>query len=140
MSTVYLIQHQYKANAAGDLVPKFNTASAERYGRLVPLLSPTAGPFNPESVIAELSRKLSAFTSDDYLLLLGNPCLIGWATAIAASYCPKLRMLQWSSRSKEYVVVEADLSEALGYENPDDTGLPESIQEALNSGDGTYQP
>lgn len=106
---VFVVQKQHRFDEQkGELVPKFDLTSAEVFGEVVYLLSPTASPFNPEPIIAELAEKLADFGDQDSLLLVGNPCLIGWATAIAADNNDGfVRMLQWSGRERAYIAVEA---------------------------------
>jgi len=109
MSIVYIVQNQHHLVGA-TLKPKFDFTSAEKYGELVMLLSPGARPFEPAHVISELREKLSSYTSRDYLLLVGNPCLIGFATAIAADVNNGfVRMLQWNGKKKKYVEICAQL-------------------------------
>lgn len=111
MPRVFVVQCQHKMGDAGRLVPKFDLSTAAQYGEIVFLLSPTASPFNPAPIVAELSEKLEDFGDEDSLLLIGNPCLIGWATAIAA--CQNdgfVRLLQWSGQTRSYIPVEADLA------------------------------
>lgn len=109
---VFVVQKQYRQEGV-NLVPKFDLASAEKFGELHYLLSPTAAPFNSEAVIAELQQKLSGFRGNmDYLLLVGNPCFIGWTTAVAVKAGGgHLQLLQWSSRKMEYVCVEAHIAQ-----------------------------
>lgn len=94
----------------GELKERFDLSAARRFGELVYLLSPTARPFNSAPIIKELQGKLEDFSADDYLLLLGNPCLIGWATALAvdASGGP-IKLLQWDGRRRNYIEVQADV-------------------------------
>lgn len=108
--TVFVIQNQHQMGAAGALVPKFDLSPAEKYGELSFLLSPTARPFSSEHVIGQLRDKLHSFCNDDYLLLVGNPCLIGFAVAIAADYNDGMvKILQWSGVEQRYIAIEADL-------------------------------
>ena len=110
--TVFVIQKQMKLDdATGDLVPRFSSLErAKRWGDLKYLLSPTAHPFNPESIISDLKEKLETFTEDDHLLLIGNPALIGMATAIAAKQTSgTVRFLQWPGRQKDYMEISVRL-------------------------------
>jgi hypothetical protein len=111
MSRVFVVQDQMHLDPASNILkPKFDMSSAARHGALITLLSPTARPFRPEYVIAELRQKLADFCDDDYLLLIGNPCLIGFCVAIAArANSGRVRVLQWDGRQRAYVVVEASL-------------------------------
>lgn len=100
MSRVFVVQLTIKADQrTGQLKPKHDISSAEEYGELYHLLSPTASPHSHASVVAELSEKLSDYSDDDYLLLIGSPALIGFAVAIAADYNEgRVNLLQWSGR------------------------------------------
>lgn len=109
MPKVYVVQKQMRFDHdEGEFVPRFNLDSAKQYGDLEYLLSPTASPFNPDSIIPELHDKLYNFKSTDYLLLLGNPCLIGFVCTIATYYSDgDLRLLQWHGREQKYILIEA---------------------------------
>ncbi len=110
MPIVYVVQDQHRWDEERRMfVPKFPSIRlAEEYGELSYLLSPTASPFVPGPIIQELDSKLSQIESEDYLLLIGNPVLIGWACAIAADYNDgRLNVLQWSNG--KYLPVCADL-------------------------------
>lgn len=91
----------------GELVPKFDVSPAEEYGQVEYLLSPTASPFLPETLLGELHQKLKDFNEDDYLLLIGSPVLIGIAVGIAADYTDGMvNVLQWSGKAGKYIPVE----------------------------------
>ncbi|MHA2068269.1 MAG: hypothetical protein ACXABY_28235, partial [Candidatus Thorarchaeota archaeon] len=86
--TVYAVQRQMRYDSVNkELVPRFSSIEkAERYGEIVYLLSPSAHPFSPELILGDLHEKLGIFSDNDHLLLIGNPGLIGMATAVAAHY------------------------------------------------------
>lgn len=106
---VWVVQNQHRWDTASrTFVPKYDISPAREFGTLFDLLSPTAAPFNPEPIIAELHKKLHDFCDQDCLVAIGNPLLIGWATAIAAHYNDgHVRVLQWSGKAQRYVAVEA---------------------------------
>lgn len=107
--SVYIVQNPH-TKRGNNLIPKYDFKPAEEYGELIHLLSPSAKPFASTSVVHELQAKLKNYTSDDYLLLVGNPCLIGFATAIASDANDGfVNLLQWNGRQGKYVVIEADL-------------------------------
>jgi hypothetical protein len=110
MSTVFIVQNQQRrSHDNSGFVPRYDFTPAEQYGDLEFLLGPAAGPFRPESIIAELHEKLVSFSNEDYLVLVGNPCIIGWAVAIAADYNDgDLRLLQWG-RGRYQVIRVTDL-------------------------------
>ena len=106
--TVYAVQQQMRYDSeAGKLVPRFESIfKAEAWGDIVYLLSSSAHPFDSERVIGDLHQKLQDFSDEDHLLLIGNPGLIGMATAVAAHYSNgSVRFLQWSGRHSEYTEV-----------------------------------
>ena len=104
---VYVVQKTMRWDAPrGELVPKFDLSPAQEYGTLEYLLSPTASPFRPEALLPELHEKLSQFTEEDYLLLVGNPVLIGLAVCLAADYAGgSVNLLQWSGKAGKYLPV-----------------------------------
>lgn len=110
-SRVFIVQDQYMRHPENNsLVSKFDFSQAVRYGELVFLLEPDANPFRPnEDVISALTDQLYDFNTMDFLLLTGNPVLIGWATAIAAQMSKgSVRFLQWNGRRKCYLEVAAN--------------------------------
>lgn len=110
--TVYAIQQQMKFDQESkELVPRFPSVfKAEKWGRVEFLLSPSANPFNPDTVLGDLHSRLCRFNDNDHLLLIGNPGLIGMATAIAANYNDgNVKFLQWSGRHSEYTEIVAKI-------------------------------
>ena len=112
---VFIVQDQHVRDPENNaLISKFNFTTAREFGELVYLLEPTANPFHPnEGVIAQLTDKLHDYTHRDFLVLTGNPILIGWATAIAALANQKnggeVRFLQWNGRRQMYLEVGGKL-------------------------------
>lgn len=114
MSKVFVVQKQQRWDAArGMMVPKFDVEPARQYGELVFLLSPTAAPWNPDSIIGELRGKLIDFTSEDFLLLIGNPVIIGWTVTLAYQRTGGwLNLLQWSGKDGSYRCIPCNLGGA----------------------------
>lgn len=108
-SVVYVIQDQQRWDETTQkLVPKHNFESAMTFGRLEFLLSPKASPFNPDHILVELHRKLRGFSDRDFLVLVGNPALIGWSVALAALYNGgRVSLLQWSGKEQRYIRISA---------------------------------
>ena len=109
---VFIVQDQFKRHPETNfLVSKFDFKEAKKFGELHFLLSPDATPFAPNAdVISELTDKLYDFCHKDFLLLTGNPILIGWATAIAAKANKGMvRMLQWNGRKQSYFEITGSL-------------------------------
>ena len=110
--TVFAVQQQMRFDQVRkELVPRFTSINkAERWGQIVYLLSPSAHPFNPDLVLGDMHEKLSDFSDDDHLLLIGNPGLIGMTTTIAAWYNNgSVKLLQWSGRHNEYTEIVAKI-------------------------------
>ena len=109
MSRVFIVQNPKMRNVNGRLVSKFSFERAKSYGDLVYVLGQNADPFEPnDETINRIHSKLDDYDPDeDYLLLVGNPCLIGFVVAIAADATPRgrVRLLQWSNN--DYRVVRA---------------------------------
>lgn len=111
MNRVFVVQNQHRWNRdKGELEPKFDLAPAEEYGEIRYVLGPTASPFSPDTVLPEMMEVLQDFGPGDHLLLIGNPILIGWATALAADANEgDISLLQWSGKDQKYISVEATL-------------------------------
>lgn len=110
--TVYVVQNQHEADGLGGLRQKFDLSSARQFGELRFLLTKSASPFSPSHVIDELREKLRGYDARwDHVLLIGNPCLIGFTTALAAEADPtgRVSILQWHGIRREYISVTADL-------------------------------
>lgn len=106
--TVYVVQKQMRFDQEkGELVPRFPSIfRAERWGKLSFILSPSAHPFNSDTVVGDIHEKMRKFSDDDFLLLVGNPCLIGMVTAIAAHYNDgRVKFLQWSGQRGDYTEI-----------------------------------
>lgn len=111
MSTVYVVQdHRRYDKETGCFVPVHDLTPAQEYGELRYLLTPTAAPWHPTSVLPDLWAGLKDFSDEDFLLLTGNPILIGWATAVAADFNEgRVKLLQWHGREQRYIPVESQV-------------------------------
>lgn len=111
MGNVYVVQNHLRYDPElGELVPRYNISPAERFGKLKFILSPRATTARPEEVIAKMDLILRNFTDEDFLLLIGNPVLIGWATALAAAHNKgRVQLLVWSGKERDYTPVKSHL-------------------------------
>jgi hypothetical protein len=106
--TVYIVQDQKQLDDSGQLKSKFDFEPAKKFGELKFVLRSGSTPFNLPAALAELHEVLRDITDADYLLLTGNPVLLGLAVAIAADYNEgNLNVLQWSGAKKTYIPVKA---------------------------------
>lgn len=113
MAVVYVVQKQMKVDSrTGDMVSRFDLTQAERFGRIEFLLSPKARPYGAGGIITELYNKLELFSDNDYLLLVGNQCLVGFAMSVAADMNNgRVNILQWSGRDQAYVEIKANIND-----------------------------
>ena len=93
--------------------PKFNIMGALKYGKLKVLLKEnTQIVLSPGPIVFELRRLLKNYTSKDYLLLSGDPSVIGIAVAIVSDINNgKFNLLKWDRQEKVYYPLEIDLYE-----------------------------
>ena len=93
--------------------PKYNIIGAQKYGKLKVLLKENAQiVLSPGPVIFELRRLLKNYTSNDYLLLSGDPSVIGIAVAIVSDINNgKFNLLKWDRQEQMYYPLEINLHE-----------------------------
>lgn len=111
MSNVYVVQNQQiRDRDSREMRSKFDLSPAEDYGSLKFLLSSSDLPFKPQEVICKLRKGLEDFSQADYILLIGNPCLIGWTVAIASQMTGgPIKLLQWHTLSQSYISIESNV-------------------------------
>ena len=92
-------------------VMDYNVRSAEKFGNLKVMLSDrkqmilASGPLT-----FELQKHLKDFNDNDYLLLIGDPAIIGVCCAIAADINNgKFKVLKWDRIDRKYYDLEIDL-------------------------------
>ena len=107
---VYVIQ-ELPGTSMGR--PKFNIMGALKYGKLKVLLKENAQiVLSPGPVIFELRRLLNYYTSKDFLLLSGDPAIIGLACTIASDINNgRFNLLKWDRQEKVYYPLEINLYE-----------------------------
>tara|TARA_R100000315_G_C5089069_1_gene51311 strand:- start:97 stop:477 length:381 start_codon:yes stop_codon:yes gene_type:complete len=108
--TVYVIQ-ELPGTSVGR--PKFNIMGALKYGKLKVLLKENAQiVLSPGPVVHELRRLLKDYNSNDYLLLSGDPAIIGLACTIASDINNgRFNLLKWDRQEKVYYPLEINLYE-----------------------------
>ena len=107
-SVVYVVQ-EIAGTKEGR--PKINIIGAAQYGQLKFLLPELAQIiFSPGPLIIKLRRLLKDFTSKDYLLLTGDPAIIGVACSIVSDMTNgKYNLLKWDKQERRYYPIEIDL-------------------------------
>lgn len=108
--TVYVIQ-ELPGTRMGR--PKFNIMGAQKYGKIkicLPEFSQIV--LSPGPLIFRLRKLLENYTVKDYLLLTGDPAIIGVACAIVADKTNgRFNLLKWDKQEKTYYPVEINLYE-----------------------------
>ena len=93
--------------------PKFNIMGAAQYGTLKFLLDERSQIiFSPGPLIFKLRSALRDFKRTDYLLLTGDPAIIGVTCSIVSEYTNgKFNLLKWDKQEKRYYPIEINLYE-----------------------------
>ena len=115
--TVYVVQ-EIAGTREGR--PKFNIMGAAQYGNLKFLLDERSQIiFSPGPLIFKLRSALKDFKRTDYLLLTGDPAIIGVTCSIVSEYTNgKFNLLKWDKQEKRYYPIEINLYET-GAKNDD---------------------
>ena len=107
---VYVIQ-EIPGTAEGR--PKINIMGAANYGKfkfLLPELSQII--FSPGPLIFKLRKELANYRKQDYLLLTGDPAIIGVACSIVSDITNgKYNLLKWDKQERKYYTIAIDLYE-----------------------------
>ena len=107
---VYVLQ-ELPGTKAGT--PKINIMSAREYGEfnfLLPEFSQII--FSPGPLIFKLRNLLKNYTPEDYLLLTGDPAIIGIACSIVSDVTNgKFNLLKWDRQEKMYYPLKINLYE-----------------------------
>ena len=93
--------------------PKFNIIGAQKFGRIEVLLrEDTQIVRSPGPITYQLRRLLKDFTDKDYLLLSGDPKIIGLSIAVACDINNgKYKTLTWDKQEKMYYSTEFNIYE-----------------------------
>ena len=109
-SKVYVIQ-EIAGTREGN--PKINIIGAAKYGDFVFCLPEMAQIiFSPGPLIFKLRKTLKDYTEKDYLLLTGDPAIIGVACALVSDMNNgKYKVLKWDKQERRYYPIEINLHE-----------------------------
>ena len=109
-STVYVIQ---EIAGTRDGRPKINIMGAAEFGVfkfLLPELSQII--FSPGPLIFKLRKGLQNYRPKDFLLLTGDPAIIGVACSIVSDMTNgKYQLLKWDKQERKYYPIEINLHE-----------------------------
>ena len=107
-SIVYVLQ-EIPGTKVG--MPKINIIGATQYGQLKVLLPENSQIIlSPSYVISTLKTKLKDYKLKDFLLLTGDPLIIGIACSIVSGMTNgKYKSLKWDRQERRYYSVEVDI-------------------------------
>ena len=107
---VYVIQ---EIAGTKDGKPKINILGAAEYGTfkfLLPELSQMI--FSPGPLIFKLRKGLKNYAAEDFLLLTGDPAIIGVACSIVSDITSgKFNLLKWDKQERKYYPIHINLFE-----------------------------
>ena len=91
--------------------PKFNIMGAAEYGKLRFLLDERSQMiFSPGPLIFKLKNLVKDFKPTDYLLLTGDPAIIGVVCSLVSDTTNgRYNLLKWDRQEKRYYPIEIDL-------------------------------
>ena len=108
--TVYVIQ---EIAGTRDGRPKINIMGAAEFGTfkfLLPELSQII--FSPGPLIFKLRKGLQNYRPRDFLLLTGDPAIIGVACSIVSDITNgKYQLLKWDKQERKYYSIKINLHE-----------------------------
>ena len=93
--------------------PKINILGAQKYGTIKVLLKEDSQMiFSPGPIIIQLKKLLKDFTTDDYLLLTGDPAIISVASSVVSDITNgKYNLLKWDRQERIYYPIRINLYE-----------------------------
>ena len=103
---VYLVQEIPTDRETGQ--PKIDITPALKYGE-IKIMFPRLKQmqFSPGPMVMEIKNSLKNFTQDDYLLLYGDPAIIGVVCAVASDITNgKFKLLKYDRRQFSYYAID----------------------------------
>tara|TARA_Y100001951_G_C11221337_1_gene228966 strand:+ start:139 stop:489 length:351 start_codon:yes stop_codon:yes gene_type:complete len=99
-------------------VSKFNIISAQEFGKLIPLFEEGKQiMLSPGPAVRKAKHILKDFSDDDYLLLIGDPAMIGVVCSVASyNNRGKYKVLKYDRRTYQYFPIQIDLNERNNYD------------------------
>ena len=105
---VYLIQ---EIPGTSKLEPKYNVLGAQKYGEIITMLPEFSQLIlSPGPLIIKLRTLLKNYTSQDFLLISGDPAIIGVVCSIVCEMTNgKYKLLKWDRQEKTYYPIEINI-------------------------------
>ena len=107
-SIVYVIQ---EVPGTKEGRPKINILGAKQYGEIKMLLKEDSQIiFSPGPIVFKLKKLLKDFSKDDYLLLTGDPAIIGVACSVVSDLTGgQYKLLKWDKQERQYYPIELNI-------------------------------
>ena len=107
-SIVYVIQ---EVPGTKEGRPKINILGAQKYGEIKMLLKEDSQIiFSPGPIVFKLKKLLKDFSQDDYLLLTGDPAIIGVACSVVSDLTGgQYKLLKWDKQERLYYPIELNI-------------------------------
>jgi len=107
---VYILQD---VPGTRDGRPKINIIGASAFGTLKVLLPETSQIIlSPGPLVFKLRKLLKDYKPDDYLLLTGDPAIIGVACSVVSDITNgKYKLLKWDKQERRYYPIQINLYE-----------------------------
>lgn len=107
-SIVYVIQ---EVPGTEEGRPKINILGAKKYGEIKMLLKEDSQIiFSPGPIVFKLKKLLKDFNQDDYLLLTGDPAIIGVACSVVSDLTGgQYKLLKWDKQERQYYPIELNI-------------------------------
>ena len=108
-SKVFLIQDIPVDKETGK--PKYNVLGAQKFGEIVTLLPVYSQIIlSPGPLVIKLRTLLKNFTTNDYLLLSGDPAIIGVVCSLLSDQTNgRFKLLKWDRQEKTYYPIEINI-------------------------------
>ena len=91
---------------------RLDYSPARKWGEpIVAIFPPGQVQLSPQVALAQARRTLQGMTRDDFLVLVGDPVMIGLCVAVAAEKIGRVKMLRWNKWDFKYYPVEVDFVE-----------------------------
>tara|TARA_R110000824_G_scaffold2970_8_gene13595 strand:- start:3489 stop:3827 length:339 start_codon:yes stop_codon:yes gene_type:complete len=112
MPTVYITQE----------VERWDIFPARKFGDVKAILPSTAQVvLSAAPTLRKIRRALKDFTNEDYLLMSGDPIIMGLCMMVATDLTQgQLRLLKWDKREKDYYEVLVDYHDMIKEESIND--------------------
>jgi hypothetical protein len=109
-SKVYVIQNVMRKYPDGT-IRALDYKQAERFGEIIFLFDGQKQVvMSPQPTIRKLKSLLKGFKDNDYLLLVGDPALIGLTCSVVSSITSgRYNMLKYDRLEKDYFPIRVDI-------------------------------